>query len=115
MSQNFNMLIPPINNNPLLPGGRIHRLSYFLTSLVLSCASAPFIRVGEIIDQAAGSVNLSAVGWIPLIMAILQVFAMIKRCRDIQYSPWTVFLVFIPIVNFVYGLLLLFKASKYND
>lgn len=115
MSQQFNLAVPRVNNNPFLPDGRIHRLSFFLTMLVLCFISSWFVDFSSVYNASAGTVNVKAIGWFPVIVLVLQLFACMKRCRDIQYSPWSVVLFIIPIVGFIYGLLLLFKGSKYPD
>ncbi|WP_290149141.1 hypothetical protein [uncultured Parasutterella sp.] len=43
MSEQFEQeSIPKVNNNPFLPEGRIHKMSFFLTTLVLSLIASFF-------------------------------------------------------------------------
>lgn len=107
--------IPKVNNNPFLPEGRIHRMSFFLTTLVLSLIASCFYGVTEAGVASEDSMVLETAVSVSLGTVLLQIFACIKRCRDIKSSPWYVLLLFIPLVGFVYSLILLFKGSRYPD
>ncbi len=48
MSEQFEQeSIPKVNNNPFLPEERIHKMSFFLTTLVLSLIASCFYGVTE--------------------------------------------------------------------
>ncbi|WP_289185582.1 hypothetical protein [uncultured Parasutterella sp.] len=84
MSEQFEQeSIPKVNNNPFLPEGRIHKMSFFLTTLVLSLIASCFYGVTE-----AGVVSEDAMVFETAVSAslgtvLLQIFACIKRCRDV--------------------------------
>ena len=101
-----------INNNPFSPLGRITRLPYFLTSLVLLI----FFRILNTIELLFGNNYHITILFmvIMVIMAVIGFFAMIKRLRDLKWNPWLCVICFVPIVNFIFGLILLFKKSKYE-
>jgi hypothetical protein len=85
--------------------GRLHRLAYFLrvvTTDILAC----FI-------YAFGGTNASSV-WLVLLffgLAVYQLFFIIlPRIRDLGMSNWWLLLIFVPGVNVVFGIILLFRA-----
>lgn len=116
MSEQFEQVsIPKVNNNPFLPDGRIHRMSFFLTTLLISLIAVYFYGVIADFTASEGFLILEAAGGLSLVIVTLQIFACIKRCRDIKNSPWCVLLLFVPLIGCVYSLFLLFKGSRYPD
>lgn len=106
-----------INNNPFSCSGRITRLPYFLTSLVLWI----FLNIDKFIEYLHKRTHdasilpiIEAFYFFMIIFAIIGFFAMIKRLRDIKWNPWLCLISFVPIVNYIFGLILLFKKSKYE-
>ena len=84
--------------------GRLHRLAYFLrlvTTDILAC----FI-------YAFGGTNTSNVWLVVLFfgLAVYQLcFIILPRIRDIGMSNWWFLLIFVPGVNAVFGIILLFR------
>lgn len=116
MSEQFGQeTIPSVNNNPFLPDGRIHRMSFFLTTLLLSLIGTCFFGVAESVAVSEGTPVPETAGGLSLAIMLLQIFACVKRCRDIKNSPWYVLLLFIPLVGFIYSFFLLFKGCRYPD
>lgn len=104
--------IPPINNNPFSTTGRIHRLSYFLTSLVFTIPATIISSVAEKASTADAAIGIF--GFV-LLLCILVLFSAAKRSRDCGYSPYTCLWLLVPFISFVVAILLLFKGSVYRD
>ncbi len=106
-----------IDNNPFSYSGRITRLPYFWTLLVISI----FLNINNCIENLYDKNHndyillLYAFKLSMLIFVIIGFFAMIKRLRDIKWNPWLCLISFVPIVNYIFGLILIFKKSKYKD
>lgn len=107
-----------INNNPFSYSGRITRLPYFLTSFVIGV----FLYINNCIKYLYNKTHNDSIllilyvsFFVMIIMAIIGFFAMIKRLRDIKWNPWLCLISFVPIVNYIFGLILLFMKSKYKE
>ena len=107
-----------INNNPFSYSGRITRLPYFLTSLVILV----FLYINNCIKYLYNKTHNDSIlsilyvsFFVMIIMTIIGFFAMIKRLRDIKWNPWLCLISLVPIVNYIFGLILLFMKSRYKD
>ena len=90
-------------------------MSFFLTTLVLGLIASCCYGVTEAVFVSEDSMAFVTAVSVSLGNALLQIFACIKRCRDIKNSPWYVLVLFIPLVGLVYSLILLSKGSRYPD
>lgn len=94
--------------------GRVGRLEYFwilLISSLLSYAISFFIK--SLGDELLLSVFLT------LPLGLIALVAAVKRCHDLEISEWWLLLVFVPLINVVFGLYLLLRkgtgsANKYG-
>ena len=107
----------------LSPKGRIGRMSFFSYSFVYGI-------VGGLLGGILGAlifVSQEAVTYIPLIITIvllsiaalfviyMSVCLCIRRCHDIGLSGWWAILVFIPYIDLLMGLFLIFKKGQQRD
>ncbi|WP_075359866.1 DUF805 domain-containing protein [Caballeronia sordidicola] len=88
--------------------GRIGRLRYFLTALGFSAFYGLCVGVVQAIAGHAGS-PIVAVAFIAI--AVVLTFAAIKRAHDFDASGWWTVLLWVPVINFVWGLVLLFRKG----
>jgi uncharacterized membrane protein YhaH (DUF805 family) len=86
--------------------GRIRRTQHGLTFLVMAFASVIFNLVLETEDE---TILLFLVFY--LITTVAYLAAIVRRFHDLGNSGWYTLLLFIPLVGFVYGLILLFKKG----
>ena len=99
------------NNNVFSPVGRITRLPFFITSIVLIF----FCIVGaKILFLFFNVLAILLVYVYGLFLTILEIFAVIKRLRDIRCNIWAVITIFIPYVSFVILIWLFLAKSKYE-
>jgi uncharacterized membrane protein YhaH (DUF805 family) len=89
--------------------GRIRYLAYqFASSLLIGVLIA-------FLGAALNSISLSFIAWLPILslplyFASLFIFGR-RRLNDLGHSGWFILLTFIPIVNFVFGLYLVFARG----
>ena len=100
-----------MNNNIFSPSGRITRLPFFITSLVLILCCLVGVKI---LTLLLGVNALLFVFLYGLFLTILQLFAIIKRLRDIKCSFWVIITIFIPYVSFVIFIWLFLAKSKYE-
>lgn len=91
--------------------GRIGRLEYFLINVVGLVAVVVIVLIFAAINSSL-SLLFAFVGII--VLAIVYVFAGIRRLHDCDQSGWLMLLNLVPLVAFVLGLLLLFKGGTYG-
>ncbi len=90
--------------------GRLNRMAYFLRSLLIGVCASVF---GGIAGGCAaiGSIFL-LVSFVAMICALACVVGswmiMIRRCHDLDKSGWFLLILFIPYVDFLFALYLLF-------
>jgi uncharacterized membrane protein YhaH (DUF805 family) len=94
---------------------KLERLQYFIRLLMyfvsVLVAAAFFLPLAKFIDVPS---------WLPLVvifpLALLRIPCLdIPRFRSMGWSPWLALLFFIPLVNFIVQLLLLFVPPKQTD
>jgi uncharacterized membrane protein YhaH (DUF805 family) len=94
---------------------KLARLQYFIRLLIyfvsILVAAAFFLPLAKFVDVPP---------WLPLVVifpiALLRFPCLdIPRFRSMSWSPWLVLLFFIPFVNFIVQLLLLFVPPKQTD
>ena len=94
-----------------IPKGRIKRLEFFLSNVLLSL----FLFVLVTFIQKIANNNDIFIALFFLFLACLSAYVSIvltiKRCHDVNLSGWFYFLYFVPLVNFIFILYLLFRAS----
>ena len=108
----------PIDNNPFSFTGRIKRLPYFLILIVLWIFSDIFNYIKNLFVATLSDTSyylFYVCYYIVIILLIVTFFAMIKRLRDIKWNPWLCLLIFVPAINYAFGLILLFIKSQYED
>ena len=89
--------------------GRLNRLRFFLRSLVLGLlATAVGVVLMAVVSETVGTVvyTLLILGQFPLD---------IRRCHDLGKSGWWVLLLFVPLVNIIWALVLLFKKGTEGE
>lgn len=86
--------------------GRLQRKKYFIRVFLLSIPAGFFNVVSE------GSSESALIGFLALLTLVCSIFVIIqvvKRLHDINMSGWYWLLFMIPVVNFIFGLYVLFK------
>lgn len=104
-----------INNNPIAFVGKIQRLPYFITKLLLLFfLIIPFVfkQINPQLDEMQCLIIQIMVSSIVLVVAF---YAASKRLRDVQWSQWLLLVWVIPYVGLVVGIPLLFVKSKIVD
>lgn len=106
--------------------GRLNRKPYILRGLAVSLISSVIVQIvsfilGFIVAKIAESspelgmvlfIFLYAVIFVLCLPAtVIGISLGIRRCHDNDWSGWLVLLSFVPLVNIVFGLLLLFKPG----
>ena len=90
------------------PKGRIGRLTYFFIVLANMVISAVLGVISEAVGDAGAVLVVIVI--IPVIW--VGIMAIIKRCHDNGWSGWLALLAPIPIVNIIFGLIMLFKKGE---
>jgi len=88
------------------PEGRLRRKDYFVRILLLSIPGVFFSVLSE------GSAENGLIGFLALITiccGIIAAIQIVKRLHDINLSGWLWLISFVPFVNFIFGLYILFK------
>ena len=87
--------------------GRLNRERYILRSLAVGLVAAVLMFLAIFIsEKVATLVNILAV--------VIQIMLGIRRTHDIGKSGWWMLLMIIPVVNFIWGLILIFKKGDYG-
>lgn len=110
--------IPPINLNIFSFRGRIGRLQYFYSNAILMTMCICLNYFMDYTDKNihSNSSLLLLVFGILLLTIFYVGFAIItKRLRDIKLNPFLSLLIFVPIIGFIFGMILLFTPSKYPN
>ena len=87
---------------------RLHRLAYFLRGVTMD--------IGTAFLYANNNMMNPRYFWFLLIGLLLYslFYILLPRMRDIGMSGWWLIFLFIPVLNVVLGLILLFRAPKYR-
>lgn len=103
-------------SGPFSPSGRFGRLSYlawgslvgilFYVAMLTIAGSAVLIYPLAHMRPSAGVV----LPWLAVV-AVIAIFA-IRRLHDMDASGWWTLLLFVPLINAILGLLLVFKAGS---
>lgn len=100
--------------------GRIRRMEYFLSGIVSSVVASIvwFIAFGSVMAAVASGSSVAAVGGSVFgIIVGMAVYVGVlwfglaqgtKRLHDLDKSGWMILLMFVPLVNFFFGLYMLF-------
>jgi len=98
-----------MNKEELLStNGRLRRKDYLIRALVLSISSAILPSTAAASGSAFFAIIASLVS---LVCGVLVMIQGVKRLHDIEKSGWYLLICFIPIVNIVWGLYILFKEG----
>ncbi len=101
--------------SPFSPKGRFGRLSYiawaisftFLAALVVGAVGGGFAAMRAEAQAGSGFLLLAQ-----LVMTVVVALFAIRRLHDINASGWWALLMLVPVVNGIFGLVLLFKAGS---
>ena len=93
------------NSNPLMYKGKIGRLVYFITIFCVNLLTELLKHIAKINYEYSLSIPIYIVGII--ILFVIQLFAIIKRLRDIDLNLWFAILLYIPYVNLICHILLI--------
>jgi uncharacterized membrane protein YhaH (DUF805 family) len=88
--------------------GRIARLNYFIAAIVLSFLIgllSVLTFFGGSVVATIGSVLVSAAG------IVFSLSLSVRRAHDMGWSGWAALLMFVPLVNFIFALIFLFKKG----
>lgn len=88
------------------------RLPYLYRIIGLLAAGLVIRFVGEQTDNPGAAIPMV---FVALCVWILQYLWMVHRTQDIGWSKWWVLLTTIPLVNLVYGLVILFVPGRRAD
>lgn len=84
---------------------RLHRFAYFLRGMVLSIVTG-FLY--------ANSTTFAQQLWWPIVIALFiytVCFVTLPRIRDIGMSGWWLLVMFIPVANVLFGIILMFRPT----
>lgn len=99
------------NFNPFKFGGRIGRLEYFIFGIIWG---AILLLVKLVLTSGTGNVANASAGGALVLLPLTAVFLIAtlsygaRRLHDFNQSAWLYLLMFVPIVNVIMGLVLLF-------
>lgn len=102
-------------SSPFSASGRFGRVQYFLYSvglntLVLAVAGLlSGLLIG--ISQDLGLFAMTLIGLAYIAIVVLSFIFVIKRLHDLNWSGWFSLLMFLPLVNLIMGLILLFAPG----
>ena len=104
------------NKNPLSFTGKISRLPYFITKLLIMIFAIMLTAICNLTLNSTSRFDIVMCQSIVLpIIFLLALYAASKRLRDIKWSQWLLIIWAIPYVGLVIGIPLLFVKSKIND
>ena len=84
--------------------GRLNRERYILRSLAVGFVTAILMFFAFFIsEKVATLINVAAI--------VIQIMLGIRRTHDIGKSGWWMFLIVVPLVNIIWGLVLIFKKG----
>jgi uncharacterized membrane protein YhaH (DUF805 family) len=83
---------------------RLHRLAYFFRGLIFDIITGLFYSYGTTMN--------ARIWWAPVVILTIygMFFIILPRIRDIGMSGWWVLAMLIPVVNVVFGIILIFRA-----
>lgn len=111
------------NKNPFSAKGKLSRLQFFITTSILGAifvaTAIPTVYLREErtynmihnIPNSGSDLSFWTLAILANIMVVLLIFAFVKRLRDVNKSPWWLFICFIPFVVWFVWLYLVFKPS----
>jgi len=91
--------------------GRLGRWQYFLTSILLGLAVLVVVLILGIFAERSGMLSMILIVLMYIAVIPLSVSLSIRRIHDNNWNGWLFFILFIPLVNFVFSLILLFKKG----
>ena len=94
--------------------GEIGRLEYFIKGIIINVVPAILMSPMFFIPEESPVIFPFLLLAIALVVLMfIATFAIIfQRLNDLKQNHWLILLVFIPVVNFIFGLYLLFTPSK---
>ena len=103
------------NNNPFDYKGKINRVTYIITYFCVKTLNVLLDFIKYLYDKNHNDFILYAFILGMFVVGILEIFAIIKRLRDIGWTPWLCLIGFIPYVVIVMQLLLIIIKGKENS
>lgn len=97
----------PVFSDLLEPSTRRNRQSYFLFIIISSFATFVLGAMMEGAGSAASGLALIAT----LVVMVIGIIVGVQRLHDVDKSGWWMLLMFIPIVNLLLGLYMLFARG----
>lgn len=97
---------------------RFRRGTFIMTLLLVNIGGGLLaLIITAILDCISATLANIFSGISQIIIGLLTLMALILRCHDLNKSGWLLLLMFIPIVNIVFFLYLIFKKGTdgYND
>jgi uncharacterized membrane protein YhaH (DUF805 family) len=93
--------------------GRVRYIAYFmLMYLLLMAAMIPALGTGALLERENLSMYFMVMGLIYIPFVVMWVILMRRRFNDTDHSGWFALLIFIPFVNGLVGLYLLFAPGS---
>ncbi len=85
---------------------RLHRVDYFLRAVIADAT-------GGFLYSCVGTAESGVLWALILVLWIYEVFfILLPRIRDIGMNGWWLLVAFVPIVNILFSIILLFRAPK---
>lgn len=96
-----------------LYSGRINRASYFLSLLAISI----FMGLAQSLQSDQKAIIIIVLNLAMFVLFYLTISIWVRRLHDIDMSGWWAFVIFAPVINILFYLVLLFKegALKKNQ
>ena len=88
--------------------GRLNRLPFFLIWALMMALS---FALGFLTEKFPNGLVIFATLAVALYISIYQVSAFIRRLHDIDKTAWLTLLVFVPVINFIFVLYLVFAKG----
>lgn len=91
--------------------GRLNRLPFFLWSILVAVVSA----AGQALMALGGVLGLVLGVAVMVVAIIFSLMIAVQRIHDIDKSGWWWLILLVPIVGFIFALILLFKRGTTGD
>ena len=102
-------------SSPFSPAGRFGRLSYIAWTMVMSFLLYVVIFAvlgqGFLTGDSALAMGLGGIG-VQLLFSVPMILFVIRRLHDFDSSGWWALLFLVPLVNAIFGLVLVFRAGS---
>jgi uncharacterized membrane protein YhaH (DUF805 family) len=98
--------------------GRVRYIAYMFSLYVFVVVAAGALAgllaaaIGRAVDSRGSNAFLTLLLVPYIAMFVLHIMLAVQRCHDFDSSGWWVLLLFVPVINFLFWLFLLFKAGN---